>query len=78
MRAALYEHRGPAAQTLVVDEVPDVQPGPGEIRVEVSGLSPGDVRRRSGWRGAPTAFPRVIPHSDGAGSRARGRSAPRR
>lgn len=69
MRAAWYDRRGPARETLVVGDLPDPQPGPGEVRlaVSVSGLSPGDVKKRAGWRGAPMPFPRVIPHSDGAG-----------
>lgn len=69
MRAAWYEKRGPAAEVLVVGEMPDPEPGPGELRiaVSVSGLSPGDVKKRSGWQDAPMPFPRVIPHSDGAG-----------
>jgi NADPH2:quinone reductase len=69
VRAAWYEHRGPASETLVVGEMPDVEPAAGEVRikVEVSGLSPGDVKKRSGWQGSPMPFPRVIPHSDGAG-----------
>ena len=69
MRAAWYEHRGPASEVFVVGEMPDVEPAAGEvrIRVDVSGLSPGDVKKRSGWQGAPMPFPRVIPHSDGAG-----------
>jgi NADPH2:quinone reductase len=69
MRAAWYERCGPARETLVVGEMPDVQPGPGEVRiaVSVSGLSPGDVKKRSGWQGSPMPYPRVIPHSDGAG-----------
>ena len=54
---------------LVVGEMPDPEPGPGEVRiaVSVSGLSPGDIKKRSGWQGAPMDYPRVIPHSDGAG-----------
>ena len=69
MRAAWYEHRGPAADTLVVGEMPDVEPAAGEVRikVEISGLSPGDVKKRAGWQGSPMPYPRVIPHSDGAG-----------
>ena len=69
MRAAWYERRGPAQDVLVVGDLPDPQPGPGEVRiaVEVSGLSPGDVKKRSNWQGTEMAFPRVIPHSDGAG-----------
>lgn len=69
MRAAWYDRRGPARETLVVGELPDVEPGPGEVRiaVSVSGLSPGDVKKRAGWQGSPMPYPRVIPHSDGAG-----------
>jgi NADPH2:quinone reductase len=69
MRAAWYEHRGPARQTLVVGEMADPTPGVGEVRiaVTVSSLSPGDVKKRAGWQGAPMPYPRVIPHSDGAG-----------
>jgi NADPH:quinone reductase len=50
--------------------MPDVHAGPGEVRiaVSVSGLSPGDVKKRSGWQGSPMPYPRVIPHSDGAGT----------
>jgi NADPH:quinone reductase len=70
VRAAWYERRGPARDTLVVGEMPDVQAGPGEVRiaVSVSGLSPGDVKKRSGWQGSRMPYPRVIPHSDGAGT----------
>lgn len=69
MRAAWYEHQGPPSETLVVGEMPDVHPGPGEVRiaVSVSGLSPGDLKKRTGWQGSQMAYPRVIPHSDGAG-----------
>ncbi len=69
MRAAWYERRGPASDTLIVGELPDPEPGPGEVRlaIEVSGLSPGDVKKREGWQGAPMEYPRIIPHSDGAG-----------
>jgi NADPH2:quinone reductase len=70
LRAAWYEHQGPARETLVVGDMPDVHPGPGEVRiaVSVSGLSPGDVKKRTGWQGSRMEFPRVIPHSDGAGT----------
>jgi NADPH2:quinone reductase len=42
VRAAWYEYRGQAAETLVVGEMPDVEPGEGEVRIKVavSGLSP--------------------------------------
>ena len=69
MRAAWYERQGPPRETLVVGGMPDVHPGPGEVRiaVSVSGLSPGDVKKRTGWQGSRMAYPRVIPHSDGTG-----------
>jgi NADPH2:quinone reductase len=69
VQAAWYERRGPARDVLVVGEMPDPHPGPGEVRIalSVSGLSPGDVKKRDGWQGSPMPFPRVIPHSDGAG-----------
>lgn len=51
MKAAWYDRRGAACETLVVGELPDPAPGPGECRIaiSVSGLSPGDVKKRSGW-----------------------------
>jgi len=70
MHAAWYDRRGPAREVLEVGTLPDPTPGPGElrIRISVSGISPGDVKKRSGWQGSPMPFPRVIPHSDGAGT----------
>ncbi|HEY3013852.1 MAG TPA: NADPH:quinone reductase [Nocardioides sp.] len=69
MRAAWYEARGPAREVLVVGEMPDPRPGPGEVRIRVrySGINPGDLKKRTGWQGSPMPYPRVIPHSDGAG-----------
>jgi len=67
MRAAYYERTGPAADVLQLAELPDPHPGPGEVRVQLhsSGVNPSDVKSRLGARSMP--FPRVIPHSDGAG-----------
>ena len=69
MKAAWYEKQGPAAQVLIVGEMPDPKPGPGEVRIRmaVSGVNPGDVIKRQGTFGVGLPFPRVIPHSDGAG-----------
>jgi NADPH2:quinone reductase len=69
MRAAWYDRQGPAAQVLQVGELPDPQAGPGEVRVRLglSGVNPGDTKKRSGWLGSPMAYPRIVPHSDGAG-----------
>lgn len=70
MRAAWYEHQGDPYHSLVVGEMPDPTPGAGEVRIAitVSALSPGDVKKRSGWQGSAMSYPRVIPHSDGAGT----------
>ena len=70
MRAAYYERKGPASKVLVVGDVPDPQPGPGEVRVKIhfSGINPTDTKLRGGWDGSmEMPFPRMIPHQDGAG-----------
>lgn len=68
MRAAYYECNGTAREVLQVGEVPVPQAGPGEVRVKLaaSGVNPSDVKSRQGAT-RKIAFPRVIPHSDGAG-----------
>jgi NADPH:quinone reductase len=67
MRAAYYEANGPAREVLKVGEVDTPKPGPGEVRVRLhtSGVNPSDVKGRAGAR--KIAWPRLIPHSDGAG-----------
>jgi hypothetical protein len=65
MHAAWYDRRGPAAETLVVGELPDPRPslpGPPVGDADVPGVAP--VRR------APTRG------RTGGGRRARGRSLP--
>src|SRR5262249_9795364 len=68
MRAAWYEKNGAAAEVLKLGEVETLRPGPGEVRVRLatSGVNPSDVKSRAGTA-RKIAFPRVIPHSDGAG-----------
>jgi NADPH2:quinone reductase len=68
MRAAFYEHNGTAREVLRVGEVEIPQTGPGEVRVKLStsGVNPSDVKSRQGST-RKIAWPRVIPHSDGAG-----------
>jgi NADPH2:quinone reductase len=70
VRAVWYDRQGPAADVLQVGELPDPQPGPGEVRVRVrlSGINPGDTKKRRGWLGSAMPFPRVVPHSDAAGT----------
>lgn len=69
MQAAWYDRQGPATDVLHVGELADPEPAPGEVRVclSVSAVNPGDTKKRSGWLGNPMPFPRVVPHSDGAG-----------
>ena len=69
MLAAWYERQGAAHEVLQIGEQPDPEPGPGEVRVSVSysGVNPGDTKKRRGWLGSAMPYPRVIPHSDGAG-----------
>jgi NADPH2:quinone reductase len=69
MVASWYDRQGPAAKVLQVGELPAPRPSDGEVRVAVSlsGVNPGDTKKREGWRGSPMSYPRVIPHSDGTG-----------
>jgi NADPH2:quinone reductase len=48
---------------------PTPTPGPGELRIQVaaSGINPGDVKKRRDEYGYGMPYPRVVPHSDGAG-----------
>lgn len=69
MIASWYDEQGSAADVLRVGELPDPYPGPGEVRVRVSvsGVNPGDTKKRLGWLGSSMPYPRVVPHSDAAG-----------
>jgi len=68
MRAAYYEKNGAARDVLTVGAVDTPTPGSGEERVKLrtSGVNPSDVKAREG-RTRKLSYPRVIPHSDGAG-----------
>lgn len=69
MQAAWYEQQGSAREVIQYGEVQIPKPGPNEVRVKVyaSGVNPSDTKARSGWGGLPLAYPRIIPHQDGAG-----------
>jgi NADPH2:quinone reductase len=69
MRAAYYETNGSADAVLTLGQIDTPKPGPGEVRVKLatSGVNPSDVKSRLGLT-RKMAFPRVIPHSDGAGA----------
>ncbi len=67
MRAAIYEKTGPAQDVISIVELETPRAGPGDVRIHLysSGVNPSDVKSRAGVR--PMIYPRVIPHSDGAG-----------
>jgi NADPH:quinone reductase len=69
MKAAYYSSKGPARDVLTIGEVPDpvAQSGGVLVRIAYSGVNPSDVKSRSGLLVPAMEFPRVIPHSDGAG-----------
>ena len=71
MRAITYERFGPAGEVLALEEIPDPAPARGEVlvRLHTSGVNPSDVKMRAGGRPGVTRppFPKIIPHSDGAG-----------
>ncbi len=70
MRAAWYEEQGPPGESLVVGEMHEPVPGAGELRIRIaaSGVNPGDVKKRQDTFGVGMPYPRVVPHSDGAGT----------
>jgi NADPH:quinone reductase len=69
MRAGWYERQGAASEVLEVGELPVPSPAAGEVRVALalSGVNPGDIKKRRGWLGSAMPYARVVPHSDGAG-----------
>ena len=80
MKAIWYDKQGPARKVLQYGDFPTPSPGRGEalIRVHASGVNPSDAGMRRGGTG-PMAFPRIVPHSDGAGVvEAVGPGAPKR
>lgn len=71
MRAITYDRFGPAADVLTLEDLPVPVAGAGEVlvRLHTSGVNPSDIRARAGGRPGVTEppFPKIIPHSDGAG-----------
>jgi NADPH:quinone reductase len=70
MKAAWYERQGAARDVLTVSEMDEPQPIAGEVRIRLaaSGVNPGDVKKRQNSFGVGMPYPRIIPHSDGAGT----------
>lgn len=69
MKAAYYERPGPAREVLTIADLSTPEAGPGEVRVKVvwSAVNPSDVKSRAAVRSKTLPFPRIVPHSDGAG-----------
>lgn len=70
MRAITYSKLGTAKEVLHLQNLTDVAPQAGEVRVALSfsGVNPSDVKSRRGRPGLERpAFETIIPHSDGAG-----------
>ncbi|WP_195820005.1 NADPH:quinone reductase [Roseobacter sp. MH60115] len=71
MRIISYESFGNASDVLHLSEQELPTPQVGEVCVELaySGVNPSDVKARAGSRPGVTTppFPRIVPHSDGAG-----------
>lgn len=68
MLAGWYERTGPALDVIETGAMPVPDPAPGEVlvRLHASGINPSDYKKRGNSEVA-AEFPRVIPHSDGAG-----------
>src|SRR5690348_9423123 len=68
MRAAFYERQGAAHEVLQLGSIgrPELRAGEVLVRVHASGVNPSDTYGRAGSQ-APMAFPRIVPHQDGAG-----------
>ena len=71
MRAVSYTRFGAPGDVLELSDVDTPAPSAGEVlvRLHVSGVNPSDAKARAGNRPGVTkpAYPRIIPHSDGAG-----------
>jgi NADPH2:quinone reductase len=70
VKAAWYEKQGASRDVLTIGEMDEPHPLAGEVRIRlaVSGINPGDVKKRQNAFGVGMPYPRVIPHSDGAGT----------
>jgi NADPH2:quinone reductase len=68
MHAGWYERCGPPEDVIEIGEMEAPEPGPGEVlvRLYASGINPSDYKRRGNVK-QRIEFPRVVPHSDGAG-----------
>src|SRR5258708_23339971 len=68
MLAGWYEKNGLAEKVIEVGEMEMRRAGQGEVlvRLRASSINPSDYKKRAA--NAPLEFPRIVPHSDGAGA----------
>lgn len=71
MKAIAYDRFGAAPEVLHLTDLPAPKPAPDEVLVRLShsGVNPSDAKARAGSRPGVTRppWPRIVPHSDGAG-----------
>lgn len=69
MKAVWYDDPGPAHEVLHLGDLPKPQPKAGEVlvRIHATAVNPSDTKSRNGASVRSKAFPRIIPHQDGAG-----------
>jgi NADPH2:quinone reductase len=46
---------------------PDPDSGEVRVRLKLSGVNPGDTKKRGDWAGYGMPYPLIVPHSDGSG-----------
>lgn len=69
MKATWYTEQGAPSDVFVTGDMPDGDPGPGEVKVRMhaSGVNPTDTYTRGGTRRRGMPYPKIVPHQDGAG-----------
>lgn len=69
MKAAWYTKQGKAEEVLSIGDVNEILPEEGEVQIKIqySGINPGEISKRIARFGGSMPYPKVIPHSDGSG-----------
>lgn len=69
MKAAYYTEQGQASEVLQVNVIDEILPQKNEIQIKMqySGVNPGEVKKRSDAFGTGMPYDMIVPHSDGAG-----------
>ena len=69
MRASWYSKTGPEKEVIQTGEleIPNAEEGEVRVKLHASGVSPADLKLRSGTSSYGYNFPLIIPNSDEAG-----------